>query len=57
MSHVGTLPNLDRLKVGSRNSYPPLLIVRDSYKCPGIQSRSANLLFADLFEPGQVVCR
>ena len=24
MSHVGTLPNLDRLKVGSRNSYPPL---------------------------------
>lgn len=38
MSHVGTLPNLDRSKVGSRNSYRPLLIVRASYKCPEIQS-------------------
>jgi hypothetical protein len=57
MSHVGTLPNLDRLKVGSRNSYLPLLIVRASYKYPEIQSRFGNLLFADLFEAGQVVCR
>lgn len=39
MSHVGTLPNLDRSKIGSRNSYRPLLIVRASYECPEIQSR------------------
>lgn len=57
MFHVGTLPNLDRSKVGSRNSHRPLLIVRASYKCPEIQSRFGNLLFADLFEEGQVVCR
>lgn len=55
MFHVGTLPNLDRSKVGSRNSHRPLLIVRASYKCPEIQSRFGNLLFSDLFEAGQVI--
>jgi hypothetical protein len=57
VSCVGTLPNLDRSKIGSRNSYRPLLIVRASYKRPEMQPRFGNLLFADLFEAGQVVCR